>query len=93
MKKIKIYLGTSNNHNNSEPSSVANIAARYFEGATVYDAFGLWRGALELSVVVEVYGDEEELKKAEQLAVELKQFFAQESVLVTASECQEVLFI
>ena len=64
---------------------VAAIVARYFEGATLYSAIGLWQGTRELAMVVEILTDDsaETLQRIVNLAGDIKVINHQTSVIVT----------
>ena len=63
--------------------NLLRLVARYFEGATLFDAVGLWKGQTERSTVVEIIGTIADLQNVTHLAGDIGYVNAQTSVLVT----------
>lgn len=59
------------------------IVSEYFQGYTVYNAVGVWKGETESSITFEIIGDEFDRIKILELSTRLRDKFEQESVLVT----------
>lgn len=59
------------------------LISALFSGATVYASRGLWEGKTENSTVIEVLGSHEDRAKVFMLARNIREAFAQTSVLVT----------
>lgn len=71
--------------------NVAELVSRYFTGATIYHASGLWNGALESTIVVEIVASETDLQNIVNLAGDIKHANAQDSVLVTWARVSSLL--
>jgi hypothetical protein len=59
------------------------LVARYFPGATIYSAQGLWQGDLESTDVIEIIGTIADLQTVVNLAGDIKYVNNQTFVLVT----------
>lgn len=70
-------LYTENKH------GIVSTVARYFDGATVFPADGLWRDTTEDSVVIEIVASRADLQRIVNLAGDIKVRNNQSSVLVT----------
>lgn len=64
---------------------VAAIVARYFPAATLFQGLGLWQGAHELAVVVEIIGTRNDLQRIANLAGDIRIINRQSCVIVTWS--------
>jgi hypothetical protein len=100
-KLFRIYLGvgfTGSLPTNKDKTLYA-IIAKYFSGATIYPAHGLWKGKPEYSTIIEIIDNdyycpnqgESYTSAIELLARELKDQFKQESVLVTRQDVESEL--
>lgn len=63
--------------------NLSDIVSRYFHGATLFYANGLWNGALESSVVIEIVGSASDLQSITHLAGDIRHANNQTAVLVT----------
>ena len=63
--------------------NIGALVARYFSGATILPAVGLWQRRTENSVVIEILGTLRDLQMVIHLAGDIKQENAQSFVLVT----------
>jgi hypothetical protein len=68
-------------------NDIIPIVSNHFEGASLQEQTGLWRGAVEPSVKIEVITEEE--PKITELAQALKSALKQESVLVSRATSRE----
>jgi len=59
------------------------LILRYFDGATVHDARGYWKGASEASAVIEIIASASALQDIVNLAGDIKHVNGQDTVLVT----------
>lgn len=62
--------------------NLPRIVARYFTGATLFDALGMWQGLIEQSTVVEIIGTLADAPNVLKLAGDIGYINAQTSVLV-----------
>ena len=69
----------------------APYIGRYFDGATIYATGGLWQGAREDSIVVEIVSTLAQLQAIVSLAGDLRIAFEQTTVLVTWQRCESLL--
>ena len=59
----KYYVGLHNSDMDKQtvkPGNVVNYIVDHFRGATIYESKGVWKGAAENSMVIEIVGDIEE---------------------------------
>ena len=63
--------------------NLLELTARYFAGATLYFAEGLYEGNIEHSGVIEIVAKQSDLQSVVFLAGDIKHMNAQASVLVT----------
>ena len=63
--------------------NLLTLVSRYFAGATLINATGLWEGQTELSKVIEIVGTLADLQKVVFLAGDIKEVNEQQSVLFT----------
>jgi hypothetical protein len=69
----------------------SSIVARYFPGATIRSAVGLWQGETEFCKTVEIVATRADLQNIVSLAGDLRHVYGQESVLVTWTSCSSLL--
>lgn len=81
-RRIRFYVGADNvTGERPSPVTVAAVLAQHgVEGATIYEAFGVWRGLAERCTVVEVI---DRVDPFGTLAEVLRRAFRQDSVLYT----------
>ena len=77
MIRYRLYVGSG------DTMAVARSVAKYFSGATVFPAMGLWEGMVEESTVVELISRSRDVYAVRRLADELRQAFGQSEVMVT----------
>lgn len=63
--------------------NLLDLIARYFDGATVINAIGIWQRSTELSKVIEIVGTLADLQNIVHLAGDIRHVNGQSSVLVT----------
>ena len=63
--------------------NLSMLVSRYFAGATIYTAQGLWQHASEVSAVIDILGNRTDLQAITHLAGDIKHRNEQSSVLVT----------
>ena len=63
--------------------NLVQLIARYFDGATIYSAHGIWKGAIEKTTVIEIVGTFANLQRIFDLAGDIRVLNNQGSVLVT----------
>jgi lipopolysaccharide biosynthesis glycosyltransferase len=66
-----------------EKEKIVSVASKYFEGFTLYEATGFWRGQQEKTAVIEIETDEEE--KVKLLTTDLLKELKQEALGVLAT--------
>ena len=59
------------------------LVSRYFGGATLFPAIGLWQGVSEVSIVIEILGTWADLQRIVWLVGDIKTVNRQQTVLVT----------
>lgn len=85
---MKIYIGCNvDGFPTNDIVEVEKHAAKLFENCTCYLTIGHWQGRQEETLVIEVYGMDEQ--KAEELALQLGKKFKQESVMVVHTRVDE----
>lgn len=62
---------------------LSDIIGRYFDGATIHNGIGLWRGSVERSAIVEILGTREDVTRVFYLAGDIRAAGRQSSVIVT----------
>jgi len=87
MDKIFVYrIYTENTGGN-----VSALTERYFKGATISNAIGVWQGVREDALIVEIIGSETDLQSVIHLAGDIKHVNNQQAVLVTAHQVTSLL--
>lgn len=78
LKRFTLYAETKGN--------IRELAEKYFDGFTLIEGTGVWKGNIELSTQVVILAEDgpEIIKSIHDLAQELKTINGQESVYVTA---------
>jgi hypothetical protein len=66
-----------------EKEKIVSVASKYFEGFTLYEAAGFWKGQQEKTAVIEIETDEEE--KVKLLTTDLLKELKQEALGVLAT--------
>lgn len=88
----KIYVGLNGTPfriTDHARDTVHALTARHFQGATFYDAIGVWAGEFERSVVVEILT--ESSIDVHRLAKELKVALTQNAILITKQSIESEL--
>jgi hypothetical protein len=67
--------------------NIVKIVSRYFDGFTIINCQGFWKGKPEDSVIIEIIGNDE-IEKIKAIADEIRPVNRRECVLVTCSECR-----
>ncbi len=75
-KTYRIFTEDKNRGN------VETLAAMFFDGFTMYEARGYWKGNIESSLVIEICADHTDRPKIDSLAMAIKFNNAQSAVLV-----------
>jgi len=76
----KLYIGSNNETRELEVQKIKEITGLVFDGFTLYEATGYWRGSEERTAIVEIETQEEE--KLNSLIKTLKKELKQETVAV-----------
>ena len=71
--------------------NLPELVSRYFDGATLYDAQGLWQKVLELSAAIVILGSEEDESRVLDLAATIKRENEQQA-LIMEKESVEVAY-
>lgn len=66
---------------------LVQLISRYFAGASIIDAIGVWQGGTELARIIEIVGTRTDLQRVCDLAGDIKVANQQSSVLVTWAPC------
>ena len=64
-------------------SNLGTLVNRYFAGATIYTADGIWQGGAEKAAVIEIIALEQNLQAIVNLAGDIKEVNHQSLVIVT----------
>jgi hypothetical protein len=67
---------------------VEAIVGTYFDGFTVIEATGYWKGTKEKSLVIEIWTDDNARSDINVVAKRIKEVNNQEAVLVQAFQCE-----
>lgn len=73
---IKIYT--------EEKKNLPQLTNKYFQGATLYRATGIWEGIQEKATIIEIYGNGTNFDKAIELAEEINLINNQQATLVVS---------
>jgi hypothetical protein len=87
--KYKVYCGLGNKN----PKHVYEIINKFFDGATIHYVNGLWIGAKEKSVIIELIVPENRFADIKLTAQALKELYEQETILITGERLDYVSFI
>ncbi len=63
-------------------SGILGIVSNVFDGFTVFQTFGYWKGNRESSLVIEIVGDSSDKSKIRKIAKAIRLVNRQDSVLV-----------
>lgn len=66
--------------------NLSRLLGRYFSGATIYGADGVWHGRNEHAAVVEILGTDADTPQVFYLAEDIRRENNQSSILVTVDE-------
>ena len=75
-KTFRIYT------ENRDKDDIRLLVSKYYEGFTLYEGQGIWKGKAEPSLIIEVIGGA--IGKIRKLAKEIKKVNKQEAVLIQA---------
>lgn len=81
MYKAIYFVGADNTTKKLDRTAIANTFASHFEGFTISDAVGYWKGEQEPSARIEVLTDEP-AQKLQEIARTLCTLLSQEAVLL-----------
>ena len=76
-KSIQLYIGENNSTRELETEKITATCALFFEGFTIQQGTGFWRGAQEKTAIVSIYDDE---KKIMQCIDVLKKALKQDAI-------------
>ena len=83
MRTVKFYCGQNNKTKKVEKSKIQKIVSKHFDGFSLIESTGFYKGLREKSVIVEVLTDKK-LSDLLSIKEELRLSLAQESVLMTS---------
>ncbi len=83
MKKVRIYRIYT-----EKKVGIEKLISFYFDGFSILNAIGYWKGQREDSIVIEIITNDNNKVKA--LVQEIKKTNRQECVLVTIGECKAI---
>lgn len=72
-------------------AKIEALVSGMFDGATIFSARGIWQGASENSLVIEIDGDVNLKGKVLSVAKLIKDYNAQEAVLVQVISADKVM--
>ena len=81
VKKYSIYLGSPH-----DELVACNIVQKLFDGFTVFNAVGYWRGKAEDTQVFEIVTDVKNASLIKSVCSELRNRFSQDCVLLVTSD-------
>ena len=70
---------------------LAEIVSRFFDGFTVFETHGFWKGEYESSAVVEIHGKPGDVSRVRVLAEEIRKVNKQEVVRVVKIRAESVV--
>lgn len=73
---------------NKNYQDIVKLVDKYFSGAIIIKADGLWQGQIEHSLVIEISIDHNEQSDIEHLAFAIKKHNEQDAVLVQYLQCE-----
>ena len=79
MRLYRLYIGSNNETGKLEQAKIQEIASRHFDGWTLYNALGAWKGQLEHSAILEIATEHSD--EIVSLANELKEKLSQQSIM------------
>jgi hypothetical protein len=80
MKTYRIYTEDINR------DKIVKIISNWFNGFTLFEGTGYWKGVSERALVIEIIADDEDEKDIAAMAGEIQSVNTQESVLVSKTE-------
>ncbi len=78
-KSFQIYIGENNSTHEVELEKITSTLSKYFDGFTVQNGIGFWRGQQEKTVIISIYDDEQKILACVQL---LKTILEQDAIAV-----------
>lgn len=83
MKKYFLYIGSNNQTHELESAKACEIIAKAFEGFSVYEIIGYWKGSQEKTLKVEIVSDESGSDtKISKITKELAKELQQDAIMV-----------
>ena len=82
MKKINFYIGANNTTHKVEEEKALDILASVYEGMSVTDTMGYWRGAQEKSILVSIMAESVDLTIVKSVCKRLNTALDQDAVMV-----------
>jgi len=62
-KSIQLYIGENNLTHELEIEKITATCALFFDGFTIQNGIGFWRGSQEKTAIVSIYDDEKKIMK------------------------------
>ncbi len=85
----RLYVGIPSD--GQRTPTVDQLVSRYFDGATLSQTLGLWKGEIENSETVDILATAGDLQKIVSLAGDLRHVYGQDAVLVTWAPTSSLL--
>ncbi len=82
MKKAYIYIGSNNDTHVLEREKIEQIISEVFEGFTLYEVIGYWKGAQEKTAKVEIAIQENQEIEVIRLCKQLRIALSQDAIML-----------
>lgn len=82
MKKINFSIGSNNQTHELEQDKALNILSAHYEGMSVSELIGYWKGQQEKTLLVSIVCDTVDYTKVKRVCAELNTALNQDAVMV-----------
>ena len=90
MKKINFYIGSNNKTHKLEKEKALSILSSAYEGMSVSEIIGLWKGEKENSILVSVMTEKADYTQIKTICKELNRKLDQQAIMVEVLESNAI---
>jgi hypothetical protein len=92
MKKVNFYIGSNNQTHQVETDKALGILAAHYEGMSVSELIGYWKGSQEKTLLVSIVCEAVDYTEVKQVCRELNTALDQDAIMVEVLD-SNTLFI
>ena len=92
MKKINFYIGSNNQTHTLEKSKALAILSAHYEGMSVTELVGYWKGEQEKTMLVSIVTEQPDYTEIKKVCGELNTALNQDAIMVEVLDSNTLFF-